>query len=226
MDSGQRTLGIFAKQPVAGAVKTRLAEELGTGAAAALYAAFTADVVARFRHVAARRVLCFTPADGAAAAHFAALAGSDYETWPQPEGDLGPRLRAFFAEHLRGGAGGCVAIGSDSPTLPLAFVERAFELLDRHDCVLGPATDGGYCLLGLRDAGFPVFDDIEWSGPNVLEQTIARLDRPGATLALLPPWYDIDTPADLAFLRGHVRAMRHAGEAIDIPATLRRFDLE
>ncbi|MEX0704145.1 MAG: TIGR04282 family arsenosugar biosynthesis glycosyltransferase [Planctomycetales bacterium] len=154
-------------------------------------------------------------------------AGDDYELWPQPQADLGARLQSFFRDHCDGRAGGgAVAIGTDSPTLPRDFVERAFDLLERHDCVLGPATDGGYCLAGLRDSRLPIFEGIAWSGPRVLEQTIARLERCGASLALLPPWYDVDAPADLAFLRGHIRAMLRAGQTVDCPHTLPLLGIE
>lgn len=202
-------------------MKTRLAAELGVERACALYAAFTADLVERFRSFPARRLLCFAPAE--AAAHFAAIGRGEYEMWSQPAGDLGERLRAFFEQHVRRGERG-IAIGSDSPTLPREHVARAFEMLERHDCVLCPATDGGYCLIGLRDGGLPIFGGIEWSSPHVLEQTIARVKGCGASLALLPPWYDVDTAADLAFLRGHVRAMLYAGQTVDLPHTLPQLE--
>ncbi|MEX0716828.1 MAG: TIGR04282 family arsenosugar biosynthesis glycosyltransferase [Planctomycetaceae bacterium] len=219
------TLGLFAKQPIPGTVKTRLAAEIGDDAAAELYAAFTADLVDRFRRLNARRLLCITPADEASAAHFAVLAGDEYEIWPQPEGSLGTRLSVFFHRHLGPGERALV-IGSDSPTLPVEYVNQAFVQLEHRDSVFGMALDGGYCLVGLRDAALPIFEEIEWSGPHVLDQSIARVERCGASHALLPPWVDVDTFADLEFLREDVRArVRHA-EPIDLHHTLPLLGIE
>jgi uncharacterized protein len=211
-------LGLFAKHPTPARVKTRLAAALGPDAAATLYAAFTQDIVARFRHVAARRILAFTPADAAARNHFQQLAGSDYELWPQPDGSLGERLHAFFDTHLAA-ADRAVVIGSDSPTLPAEFATRALELLGERDCVLGPAADGGYYLIALRRPCPALFEGIDWGTPRVLEQAVDRLRQAGLSLHLLPVWYDVDTPDDLAFLRGDLAAMRHAGLPVELPAT-------
>jgi rSAM/selenodomain-associated transferase 1 len=211
-------LGLFARHPAPGLVKTRLAAALSPDAAAALYSAFTQDIVARFRHVAARRILAFTPSDIAAREHFHQLAAGDYELWPQPDGSLGERLHAFFDAHLAA-ADRSVVIGSDSPTLPAEFAARALELLGERDCVLGPAADGGYYLIALRRPSPALFEGIEWGTPRVLEQTVDRLRQAGLSLHLLPVWYDVDTPDDLAFLRGDLAAMRHAGLPVEVPAT-------
>jgi glycosyltransferase A (GT-A) superfamily protein (DUF2064 family) len=103
-------------------------------------------------------------------------------------------------------------------------VEHAFELLEAADCVFGPATDGGYYLVGLRGRVWPLFENIDWSGPRVLAQTIERVAAAAARLALLPPWYDVDTSDDWQMLRGHVAALRQAGIKLDLPATLRLLD--
>ncbi len=112
-----------------------------------------------------------------------------------------------------------VLIGTDSPTLPVEFVQQAFEMLHEVDCVLGPATDGGYYLIGLRRPAPALFDHVAWSGPNVLRQTVQRIATAGLTLGLLAPWYDIDTLADLQMLAGHIRAMTHAGQTQPCPMT-------
>lgn len=211
-------LALFARHPIPGRVKTRLAADLGQDAAAALYAAFTKDILARFRRVAARRLIAFTPDDAAAREHFQQLAAGDYELWPQPDGSLGQRLHAFFDAHLAA-ADRAVVIGSDSPTLPAEFAARALELLAERDCVLGPAADGGYYLIALRRPCPALFRGIDWGTPRVLEQTVDRLREAGLSLHLLPVWYDVDTPDDLAFLRGDLAAMRHAGMTVDLPTT-------
>ncbi|HTI50210.1 MAG TPA: TIGR04282 family arsenosugar biosynthesis glycosyltransferase, partial [Planctomycetaceae bacterium] len=206
------TLGLFVKYPAAGRVKTRLAAELGADQAAALYATFVAALTDRFRRTADARVLCYSPATDEAREYFAAIAGSEFALWPQPEADLGARMAQFFAEHLRQPEDRAVIIGSDSPTLPLAYVGQAFELLRDADCVIGPATDGGYYLIGQRGFSRPIFDGVAWSTSRVLDQTVALVRKARARLALLPPWYDVDTPDDWRMLIGHLRALQWAGE--------------
>lgn len=202
----QRVLGIYVKHPVPGQVKTRLAAALGVEKATELYRAFLRDLVERFRSMADRRFLCFAPRSDEAEAWFRDLAGPDYELWPQPEGTLEPRLKHFFQFAQEQGADQTVVVGSDSPTLPLGYLEKAYEHLNESDCVLGPATDGGYYLLGLRKP-LPIFSSIEWSTPQVLNQTVARLEQAQASLKLLPPWYDVDTAEDWELLRGHLPAL-------------------
>lgn len=212
-------LGIFAKHPVPGRVKTRLAAGVGARRAAELSAAFIEDLADRFRRTAERRVLCYSPEEDAAADYFSGVAQGDYRLWPQGGGSLGARMRAFFDRAFQSGAGRIVLIGSDSPTLPADRIERAFELLHSCDCVLGPATDGGYYLIGQRGSSRPIFEDVQWSDPRTFEQTVARIAQLGDRLELLPPWYDVDTPQDLALLRGHMRALRISGSAVRLPRT-------
>lgn len=204
-------LAIFVKHPRPGQVKTRLAADLGAQPAADLYAAFQADLAGRFRKLGDRQLLCFSPNHPVSAAYFSDLADGNYDLWPQPSGDLGVRLAAFFDEQFANGAERVVVIGSDSPTLPVDFIERAFERLTTHDVVLGPATDGGYYLLGQSRAAHPLFRGIDWSSSRVLEQTVAYIQADRLRLSLLSPWYDVDTIDDLDLLRGHMAALRCAG---------------
>jgi rSAM/selenodomain-associated transferase 1 len=201
-----QVLGIFAKLPAPGAVKTRLGGPPERGAEVAR--AFLLDALERTESVDAERVVVFSPAD--AREEMARLVGPAIALVPQSSGDLGERLGRFIGDRLDAGAGRVVVIGTDSPTLPAALLARAFEELAHADLVLGPATDGGYYLVGCRRR-LPIFDGIAWSRDTVLAETVARLTDPRWNLALLPPWYDVDTPEGWAMLRGHVRAMRRAG---------------
>jgi len=212
-------LGIFVKHPVAGQVKTRLAAEIGAERAADLYAAFVVDLVARFRDAGNRRFLCYAPDSAASKNYFSTLAGDNYAVWTQPNSSLGARLAAFFDHTFQSGAERVVVIGSDSPTLPRSFVDDAFVQLRSHDCVLGPACDGGYFLIGQQGCSLPIFNDIPWSTSRVLDQTASRLTDCGASLSLLSPWYDVDSLEDLELLRGHIRAMRLAGISLNLEQT-------
>lgn len=213
------TLGMFAKFPEAGCVKTRLAKHIGNAAAARLYEAFLRDLAVRFCDAADRRVLAFAPDSDAARQFFSPFLRSEDVLWAQPQGSLADRMESFFQSF---GPTSVVLIGSDSPTLPRAFVDEAFHELERHDVVLGPATDGGLYLIGLNgqrtiDAVpkvWPIFQGIDWSTSQVLEQVSRKLSDAQGTLHLLPPWYDVDDVDDLNFLRGHLRTQRMAANSV------------
>jgi rSAM/selenodomain-associated transferase 1 len=210
-------LGLFAKWPAAGAVKTRLASHFGADWAARVAEAFLRDTLLRLKSVAARRVVVFSPAEARPA--FAALAGGDFALVPQSDGDLGRRLSDFVRHEQEDGAEAIVVVGTDSPTSPVEYVEQAFAELERDDVVLGPACDGGYYLLGCGRVVPPVFENIEWGGARVLADTVAALADPRWRLAVLPPWYDVDTPDDWTMLCGHLAALRRAGVDPGVPHT-------
>src|SRR5262249_22645248 len=148
------------------------------------------------------RVLAFSPPE--AGRYFQDLARDCFTVLPQGDGDLGRRMSSFFAQHLRESAASVVLVGSDSPTLPTAFIEQAFAALDRAAVVLGPATDGGYYLVGCARHLPSIFREVDWGTSHVLQQTVARFADTAWRLAVLPPWYDVDTLADWQMLRGHV----------------------
>ena len=221
-------LGIFLKQPVPGLVKSRLAAETGDDTAARFSEAFVCDLADRFRSTGDRRFLCYSPATKAALEFALELAVDDYELWLQPDGDLGTRMAHFFQFAVRSGGRSAILIGSDSPTLPRQYVENAFALLRTRDIAIVPATDGGYCLIGMRTGENlichdTVFRDIDWSTPGVLSQTISSLAHAGASIGVLEPWYDVDDANALRMLRGHLRAMCAAQLECDVPRTMNVF---
>jgi rSAM/selenodomain-associated transferase 1 len=217
--------GLFAKQPLPGHVKTRLAADIGPQAACRLYEAFLADLIDRFQTTADRRFLGHCPADRASTAYFQNLSQGRYELWSQPDGSLGRRMSAFFdmtgptAARDDRAETRVVLIGSDSPTLPRDLVDDAFAALGTSDCVIGPAVDGGYYLIGLRRWTPRLFDAIAWSSPLVLEQTVKNIAALNFSLQLLSPWYDVDSIDDVQALRGHLAALQAAGEPIIAPQT-------
>lgn len=226
------TLGIFARHPECGRVKTRLAESIGPAAACELYTAMLRDTVERAVNSYPRVVLAYTPGTEAASAALREWFSPPVEFWPQPEGTLGERLEQFFATWLPRSANGVVVIGTDSPTLPAELVAEAFSALRRVDAVLGPAMDGGFYLLGLAPRG-PVmvggantpawltalFRGIAWDGPEVLRQMVEHIEGAELSLRVLPPWYDVDVVRDLTVLAGHLRALRAAGVPSPCPRT-------
>jgi uncharacterized protein len=214
-----RVLGIFAKQPAAGAVKTRLARETTPEWACEVAAAFLGDTLDRAATVQAERIIAFAPEEGRA--WFETAAAGRFDLQPQVDGDLGRRMQAFFDQQVGRGADCTVIIGADSPTLPVEFIHEAFEAFDLGaDVVLGPASDGGCYLIGFGPLGLEptCFEGIQWSSAHVLAQTVGRLG-PAMSLRLLPPWYDVDTLADWQMLCGHIVAMRRAGLDPGVPRT-------
>jgi glycosyltransferase A (GT-A) superfamily protein (DUF2064 family) len=121
---------------------------------------------------------------------------------------------------LERGHRGALAIDSDTPTLPLGFLQEALDLVTTPeiDVVLGPTEDGGYYLIGLRTVHRELFETMAWSTSQVLPETIRRAEAKGLRVACLPPWYDIDTPDDLARLQTAL-SVSHG----DNPRHTRRF---
>jgi rSAM/selenodomain-associated transferase 1 len=125
---------------------------------------------------------------------------------PQRGNGLGERLVNIFADLLDAGFSKIVIMGSDSPTLPTAYVHEAFAALSdpRTDAVLGPCSDGGYYLVGARALHVGLFENITWSTSAVLAETLAQARLHQLHVTLLPAWYDIDNGADLHKLAGEL----------------------
>jgi rSAM/selenodomain-associated transferase 1 len=202
---------MFAKYWQPGTVKTRLAATIGRGPASELYRGFLMASLQRLRQAGDRRTLVYTPPDRQT--EFAALAGSQWTLQPQASGDLGRRMRQFLESAPRAGADRVVLIGSDSPTLPPAWVDEAFERLGRYAVVLGPSSDGGYYLIGVSGAVPPVFSHVAWGTRRVWDQTIERLRQAGWSFGVLPEWYDVD---DIDSLRRMREELVHGGD-LDAP---------
>jgi rSAM/selenodomain-associated transferase 1 len=193
-------------------VKTRLATTLGAEQAGQLHKVFVQTLLERLARTGDRRTIVYAPADQLAP--FAALAGGAWNLAAQAEGDLGQRMRSWFESAFAAGARSAVLIGSDSPTLPSAFIESAFELLREYDVVLGPADDGGYYLVGAARPTPPVFEDMAWSKPTVWDETVARLQAADWRYAALPRWYDVDQWEDLLRLHAELAAADASDSAL------------
>jgi rSAM/selenodomain-associated transferase 1 len=198
-------LVIFAKSPRPGRVKTRLCPPLSAVDAARVQEAFLRDTVGRARALTDVQVVCaYTPSDDRVL--FEQVCG-DTPLVAQAGSDLGERLDAAFATLALRGARQMVAIGSDTPTVPLAYLRQAFALLDdpTADVVLGPAEDGGYYLIGLRTPRSELFTDMPWSTDRVFGETCRRAEALRLQVRCLPPWYDVDAIADLERLAKELR---------------------
>lgn len=194
-------VALMAKTPRAGEVKTRLCPPLSLEDAADLYHCFLRDTIAKVRTVPdVSLVMAYTPC--ADRAWFAALAPG-FILLPQRGRDLGQRMAECFGQLFASDYTGVLLTGTDLPTLPSSLIQQALVLIadPQTDVVLGPSEDGGYYLIGLRTLHRELFEDMTWSTPQVLVETVHRAEAKKLQIAYLPPWFDVDTPADLARLQ-------------------------
>ena len=180
-------------------MKTRLAQKIGASAACDAYQKLVRAVLNRIDSI--RDVqLRYSPDDAESEVH--PWLRRSWTLSPQGGGDLGERLTRAFAESFADGARRVVIIGSDCPWLSADDIELAWNDLETHDLVLGPAKDGGYWLIGLREPKPEVFKGISWSTDTVLEQTLEHARAGGLRFRLLRELRDVDTLGDwYAFLR-------------------------
>jgi rSAM/selenodomain-associated transferase 1 len=189
---------IFARYPTPGQVKTRLIPRLGAEGAARLYRQMAEQTLQNALRLASRRCLAIGVwYTGGEADAMAAWLGPQVAYHRQPGGDLGQRLKAAFAGAFAQGPGAVVAIGTDCPDLDAALLAEAFDHLEHHPLVLGPAQDGGYYLIGLRAPQPQLFQGIPWSSAAVLATTVERAHQLGLMPAYLATLRDVDRPEDL-----------------------------
>ncbi len=211
MTGPRRALVVIAKEPVPGAVKTRLAPILGADGAARAAAAMLADTVAVMAEVDAEPWVCFAPPD--ARRRMARLAPG-CGLLAQAGGDLGDRLAACFAALLGGGAERVVIVAADTPHVPRGTYDAAFALLGQVDVVLGPAQDGGYYMVGAKAALPELFVGVPMGTDTVFRVTVERAIRQRLGTATVPMLRDLDRLEDL-------RAALAAGELDGSPRTRR-----
>lgn len=202
----ERHLGVFVRVPEPGKVKTRLVPPLSGEDACRLYSAFVHDLFERLGRLKKIRGTVFYAGDDLGSLR--AIVPKSYNVVRQEGATLGERLQAAFDDLLAGEDRTAIVIGSDSPDIPIQYIKRAFLKLKHKDVVLGPASDGGYYLVGLKAPAPQIFDDIEWGGHLVLQQTLERIKSQELTLSLMPLWYDVDTPASLQLLADMIDARR------------------
>jgi rSAM/selenodomain-associated transferase 2/rSAM/selenodomain-associated transferase 1 len=187
---------VFTRYPEPGKTKTRLIPVLGAEGAAALQRQMTEHTLAQVRTLSesVSVEIRFAGGDRASMQHWL---GSNLDYQPQGNGDLGARIARAFQAAFAQGAERVMTIGTDCPELDANCLQHAFALLHQHDLVLGPATDGGYYLIGLGRFIPALFDQIRWGTADVLQQTTAIAEGLGMAVAYLDPLSDIDRPDDL-----------------------------
>ncbi len=223
----KRALLVVAKQPAPGRTKTRLCPPLSGVQAADLYRCLLLDTLDLIRSGPdVHPFIAYLPHD--AAGYFRTLA-PDFDLLPQKGIDLGERLDNALTHCLQNGFRQAVIMNSDGPTLPVANLFDAFDLLEQGaDVVLGPSEDGGYYLIGITAPQPGLFRGMHMSTPRVLDETLGRAAEGDLSVAKLPSWYDVDTAADLERLVAELGAPgsgagRHTRSYLDANPQLTNF---
>lgn len=180
---------LFAKYPIAGFAKTRLIPALGANGAAVLHKVLTERTIKILSASGAPVELHYTGANETA---FRQWLGNDVELVEQVEGDLTDRLIAASKDTPH------IFFGADTPDLSPGIVQKAIAALLHNEIVIGPASDGGYYLIGMRRARSELLTNMPWSTDQVLPETLRRLEALGIEPEMLPILSDCDRPEDLA----------------------------
>jgi len=211
----RRHLIVYAKRPLPGYAKTRLGAGIGDEQAAGVYArllyAYLLDLSrADLAGISVDTVelSVASPAD----VLFFSDAFPEFLVHSQVAGDLGRRMAASFEQAFAAGAEAVVLTGSDIPGLNSQIVRAAFDALDALPVVIGPSSDGGYYLIGMRAPGAPLFEGIEWSSERVLAQTEALAETHGLVVARLSEQHDVDTVEDLVRWRREALCSDRGGQ--------------
>lgn len=190
---GKSLLMIFVKNPEMGKVKTRLAKTIGNNSALLVY-----------KHLLQYTKNTALELDVDRSVYYSNFI-DPYDLWDnnvfrkykQEEGDLGFRMQSAFAGAFEEGYEKVVIIGSDCYELDAASIQNAFKELDDKDCVVGPANDGGYYLLGMRQFTPELFEDIAWSTEQVYPATLAACEKQKLSVASMQEMTDIDVFCDI-----------------------------
>ncbi|MBW3624950.1 MAG: TIGR04282 family arsenosugar biosynthesis glycosyltransferase [Armatimonadetes bacterium] len=218
-------LWVFAKWPEPGAVKTRLCPPLSPQQAADLARAFLEDRVDSLRSASGLEGgIAYAPA--AAGERFREAFPGARRT-PQGEGELGERMARVVRESLAERRPAVLLVGSDVPLLPISMAADAARALASGgaDLVLTPAPDGGYSMIGMSRFHGELFEEMEWSTPQILPETLRRAGTLGLKVHLTEPVSDCDTPDDLRALFAAYEAgpERFREAALRTAAVLERF---
>jgi rSAM/selenodomain-associated transferase 1 len=196
-------LVIMAKQPEGEKTKTRLCPPLQPEQAAAFYEAMLLDSMQLVTILdGCDLAVAITPAG--AAAYFKRITPPGALLLPVSGADIGACLAQALGALLGRGYRKVFALNADGPSLPLEYLEQAKRLLDEYDLVIGPAQDGGYYLIGMKELHPELFRGIAWSSERVCSQTLERAQQLALQAALTPEWYDVDTAQDMLRLQNEL----------------------
>lgn len=184
---------LILRAPRLGQVKTRLAKTIGDKNALAAYKRLVERQVNAIPETW-NLELHYTPHD--AEEEMISWLGDTHTLSTQTEGDLGDRLTAAAQRHFKNTPAPLFFIGADCPGIDAALLEQAASQLGHSDLTIGPASDGGYYLIGMRSFYAGLFEQIEWGTGNVFEQTMTQARKLALKTTELPEKFDVDTEED------------------------------
>jgi uncharacterized protein len=184
---------VFYRNPELGKVKTRLAKTVGDEKALAIYLRLAEHTRSISQDLSLDKVVYYS--------HFV----DTEDTWPnssfqkkaQQGNDLGEKMQNAFAEGFKNEYTSICIIGTDCFELTSEIIQQAFDQLEKHDTVIGPANDGGYYLLGMKKSTPELFQNKNWSTDSVAKDTIHDFKRLRLSFVKLPPLTDVDEEKDL-----------------------------
>lgn len=187
-----RALIIFLKHPELGLCKTRLAKTIGDSNALKIYEKLLQHTHLITQNLPVQKYLYFNKEN-----HKPVQWEGDYHISYQNQGNLGDKMKVAFAEVFKKPHYPVIIIGTDCIELTSEIISNAFRQLNHYDVVIGPAKDGGYYLLGLKNPTPKIFDNIIWSTNTVLSETIKRVQKLDLTHCFMPVLSDVDVETDL-----------------------------
>ncbi len=187
-------LVIYAKRPIAGYTKTRLAKGIGAQAAAGVYARLLYSLLVEVQETSRQFPFQVTLSLASKAdIPFFRAAFPEWRVTHQVDGDLGKRMTASLHAEFSAGADRVVLIGSDIPFLSGDLIQQAFTKLDKYDVIFGPTVDGGFYLVGTTQRELQIFNNIAWSTATVFYDCQQNAIHQGLTVGSLAELFDLDT---------------------------------
>ena len=191
---------IFIKNPVKGKVKTRLAATIGDDMALATYRKLLKHTLNIVEHVTADKFIFFSDSIDESIGY----ANTPVHKVVQSGNDLGEKMKNAFVQFFKSGYKRVSIIGTDCPGISANIFEGAYSKLNNSDVVIGPANDGGYYLLGIKEMHSALFEKIAWSTSTVLHSTIECCNTNNLSYSLLLALSDVDEEKDLVHLENLV----------------------
>ena len=194
----RRAIICFTRIPRPGVTKTRLLPILSGEQCAGLHAAFLQDLAAVYSQADADLFVAYTPDPDWEVLRAIFPAASGF--FPQEGADLGEKMYRAICHVLHTGYGEVILTGADLPLLTAAHIKSGFAALKNADIAMGPTSDGGYYLVGMKKPHRAIFENQSYGGATVLENTVAAAGAAGLSVSLATPCDDVDTPEDLRAL--------------------------
>src|SRR3989338_1648464 len=200
---------IFAREPKAGKVKTRMQGHLSLDMCVKLYKAFLKDALELARALkCSDKVLAYESSEPEPG--YLKTIAWGFLFHKQEGKNLGEKMYHAFRFAKRNKCDKTIIIGSDSPNLHAEYIKDAYRRLGKNDIILGPAQDGGYYLVGLKNPCKGIFKGIKWSSKTVLEDTLKNARNMSKKVWILKKWYDVDDPIGLVRLKSDLKKEKKA----------------